>query len=88
MKKGKWLTIQIKIIYRLLPLSTPVSCCWTMDNTFKHILLKGISIQIEGGHKIIVPITGARFFEAKLKHPIKKTPQYLNGVFFNGMLVG
>ena len=32
--------------------------------------------------------TGARFFEVKIKHPIKKTSDYLNGMYFNGMIVG
>jgi len=30
MKKGTWPTRQFKIIYRLVPLSTPFSCLWTV----------------------------------------------------------
>ena len=30
LKKGKWPTRHFKIIYRLIPLSTPVTCRWTV----------------------------------------------------------
>ena len=40
MKKGKWPTRQLKNIYRLVPLSTPATCRWTVP-------LKGQSHRFE-----------------------------------------
>ena len=48
MKKRKTATSQFKIIYRLMPLSTPVSCHWTVP-------LNKIHDKLEGDHDWLVP---------------------------------